>query len=113
MNIKFKNKRLTIGMKEHIKRALKSFMDEINRTASSPAKGYLLDVREDAKKLDEERAENFHSVVAALLFISRRCRLDIQMAVAFLTTCVVAPDEDDWVKLKRVLQYLNGTIDLT
>ena len=31
------------------------------------------------------------------------------MAVAFLTTRVKSPDEDDWGKLKRVLKYLNGT----
>ena len=30
------------------------------------------------------------------------------MAVAFLTTRVKNPDEDNWGKLKRVLKYLNG-----
>ncbi len=29
--------------------------------------------------------------------------------VAFLTTRVKSPNEDDWGKLKRVLKYLNGT----
>jgi hypothetical protein len=32
--------------------------------------------------------------------------------VAFLCTRVSGPDEDDWTKLKRVLQYLRGTLDL-
>ena len=31
------------------------------------------------------------------------------MTVAFLTTCVKHPDNDDWGKLKRVLKYLNST----
>jgi hypothetical protein len=31
------------------------------------------------------------------------------MAVAFLTTRVKSPDEDDWGKLMRVLKYLNRT----
>ncbi len=31
------------------------------------------------------------------------------MAVAFLTTRVRSPDEDDWGKLKRILKYLNST----
>ena len=39
---------------------------------------------------------------------SRACH-DIQTAVAFLTTRVKAPYEDDWGKLKRVLKYLKGT----
>ncbi len=29
--------------------------------------------------------------------------------MAFFTTRVKSPDEDDWGKLKRVLKYLNGT----
>lgn len=51
----------------------------------------------------------FHHTVAQLLFMSARARRDIQTAVAFLTTRVKSPDEDDWGKLKRVLKYLNGT----
>ena len=41
--------------------------------------------------------------------MAARARRDIQTAVAFLTTRVKSPDEDDWGKLKRVLKYLNGT----
>lgn len=50
--------------------------------------------------------------MAQLLFLSSRACCDIQTSVAFLTTRVKAPDEDDWGKLKRVLKYLKGTIDL-
>jgi len=60
----------------------------------------------------KKRADNYHSVTALLLFISRRSRLDIQTSVAYLCTRVTKPNEDDWKKLKRVLQYLRGTIDL-
>ena len=41
--------------------------------------------------------------------MAARARRDIQTAVAFLTTWVKNPAEDDWGKLKRVLKYLNGT----
>ena len=52
----------------------------------------------------------FHHTTAQLLFMAPRARRDIQMAVAFLTTRVKSPaDEDNWGKLKRVLRYLNGT----
>ena len=111
MHIKYKNKKVEVTMKKHILKAINDFMDDITRNAATPAKTYLFQVRESAD-LNEEKAENFHSVVALLLFISRRCRLDIQTAVAFLTTRVAQPTEDDWAKLKRVLQYLRGTIDL-
>ena len=39
----------------------------------------------------------------------KRARPDIQTAVAFLTTRVMAPDEDDYKKLARVMKYLRGT----
>ena len=32
------------------------------------------------------------------------------MEVAFLTTRVKAPDEDDWDNLKRVMKYIKGTL---
>ena len=62
-----------------------------------------------AKLREEERALAFHHTMAQLLFMSTRARRDIQTAVAFLTTKVKTPDEDNWEKLKRVLKYLNGT----
>jgi hypothetical protein len=47
--------------------------------------------------------------VAQLLFMCTKAQQDIQTAVAFITTRVKSPDEDDWGKLKRVLKYLDGT----
>ena len=38
--------------------------------------------------------------------------VDIQKALGFLCKRVAEPDENDWEKLKRVLQYLKGTIDI-
>jgi hypothetical protein len=112
MNISFNGKKLRVSMKNHILKAIDEFDEDIVRNAATPAKAHLFSTRETAKKLDEKRAENFHSVNALLLFVSRRCRLDIQTAVGFLCTRVSSPDEDDWIKLRRVLQYLRGTIDL-
>lgn len=112
MHIKFKKGKLSIGMKKHILKVFTMFGEDITRKAATPAKSYLFEVREASPAVDAQRSDIFHSVVAALLFVSRRCRLDIQTAIGFLTTRVSCPNEDDWVKLKRVLQYLNGTIDL-
>ena len=50
--------------------------------------------------------------MAQLLFLSARARRDIQLPVAFLTTRVKEPDEDDWGKLKRCLSYLKGTLHM-
>jgi hypothetical protein len=90
------------------------FPEVIDGTAATPASDHLFKVRdnESAKTLPEEQASAFHCTVAQLLFLSGRARRDIQTAVAFLTTRVKSPDEDDWGKVKRVLKYLNGTRQL-
>ncbi len=83
----------------------------ITGKAATPAADHLFTVRDEkeARALEEERALVFHHTVSQLLFMLARARRDIQTAVAFLTTRVKSPDEDDWRKLKRVLKYLNGT----
>jgi hypothetical protein len=44
------------------------------------------------------------------MFATTRARKDIQHMVVFLTTRVKSPDEDDWMKIKRLLKYIRGTI---
>jgi hypothetical protein len=51
--------------------------------------------------------------VAKLLFVAKRARPDILLAVSFMTTRVKKPDIDDWHKLIRVLSYLHGSMDIT
>jgi hypothetical protein len=55
----------------------------------------------------------FHHNVAKLPFLCKRARPDIQTAVSFLCTRVKSPDVDDYKKLRRVMQYLRHTIDLS
>ena len=61
--------------------------------------------------MPKEKLETFHSVVAKLLYLSKRGRLDIQLAFVFLCTRVAPSTEEDWAKLRRVLEYLHGTVD--
>lgn len=63
----------------------------------------------DAAYPTPEKATAFHHTVAQLLFLAVRARRDIQIVVVFLTNRMENPDEDDWEKLRQVLQYLHGT----
>eukprot|EP00804_Cyclotella_cryptica_P003532 CCRYP_002153-RB/>CCRYP_002153-RB protein AED:0.61 eAED:0.32 QI:0/-1/0/1/-1/1/1/0/615 len=101
-----------VTMSRYTKEVINGFPEVIEGTAATPAADYLFQTREDGKKLPEEQAAAFHRTTAQLLFLSGRARRDIQTAVAFLTTRVKQPDEDDWGKLKRVLRYLNGTKEM-
>ncbi len=102
---------LEVSMIKYLKNVINEFPELIKGRAATPAHEKLFVIRDEseARKLKEEQALAFHHTVAQLLFMATRARRDIQTAVAFLTTRVKNPDEDDWGKLKRVLKYLNGT----
>ena len=106
------NKKLKILMKGHIEEAINNFNEEITRTAPTPARKDLFEIDEKSERLSDSDAENFNSVVALLLFIAIRARVDILLAISFLCTRVSKSTKQDKAKLKRVLEYLNGTRDL-
>lgn len=102
---------LNIGMFKYTNNLIDEFPEELGATANTPASDHLFKVRDEAeaKFLPEEQAIVFHSFTCSLLFLAQRARRDILTAVSFLTTRVKRPDEDDWLKLRRVLRYLKGT----
>ena len=103
-----------VSMEKYLRGIIDDFPEEIRGIARTPASEHLFKVREDNKEilLSKTKARAFHHSVAQLLFSSMRCRKDTQTAVAFLTTRVRAPDEDDWKKLMQLLQYIRCTIRL-
>jgi hypothetical protein len=80
--------------------------------ANTPAAEHLFKVNEDAIRLDEREATIFHNFVAECLFLTKRARPDMSAAVAFLTTRVKGPDQDDWKKLVRMIRSLRGSVNL-
>ena len=82
------------------------------RVATTPAASHLYQINEDADKIDDKDAEIFHHLTAKLLYLAKRSRPDILTAVSFLCTRVKSPDCDDWKKLNRCMNYLEGTQDL-
>jgi hypothetical protein len=99
---------------KEVKVTMEGYVDDllkcanITGTAASPAAEHLFNIRE-APALDDPRREEFHSLVAKILYLAKRTRPDVLLPIAFLTTRVQKPDEDDWLKLQRVLKYLNGS----
>ena len=62
-------------------------------------------MNENSKLLTNANKENFHSEVARLLYVARQVRFDILTAVAFLTTAVQSPTEQDQGKLDHIYKY--------
>jgi hypothetical protein len=77
----------------------------------SSAPDNLFMVNEDCEKLSNEAAAAFHTLVAKALYVTKRARLDISMAIAFLTRQVRSPNIEDWEKLRHLMEYLRGDIE--
>lgn len=81
-----------------------------NKEAITPAKKNLLEIRDNAKKLNDTDSDFFHLITARLLYIGKRAQPDIQLVVLFLWTRVCSLGEDDMLKLKQLIKYIWGTI---
>jgi hypothetical protein len=98
-----------VTMKGYVEEVLK--VSQVTGTVSTPASEQLFSTR-DATLLQPVQKEEFHSIVAKMLYLAKRTRPDLLLPITFLTTRVQAPDEDDWSKLQRVMKYLNGSKEL-
>ena len=107
--------KVEISMKEYLRECLETYLEndsEITEKCVTPGKHDLFKTDNDSKELDEQKAEIFHHLVAKLMYVSKRARLDIDLVVSFLCTRVANPTEQDWQKLRRLLGYIGGTIDM-
>ena len=76
---------------------------------ASPWNDNLFKVNESSKLLTESEKETFHTTVAQGLFLCKRARPDISPAIAFLSTRVKKPNREDWIKLARMMKWLQQT----
>jgi len=106
MNFIFCDDIVSVTMDGSIKDMLEEY--GVEGTATSPAIANVFDVSIDVP-ISEERRVVFHKFVAKLLYLSKRVRPDISVAVSFLCTRVTNANEEDERKLNRAMQYLNST----
>jgi hypothetical protein len=113
MDIKYTDKRTAvINMKRYLQEAIDECGLELRSKASTPARRSLFEVDPTSIPLEKGAAETFHRIVAKLLYVSIRARMDLLLAIGFLCTRVSKSTIQDQSKLRRVLEYVKGTLDL-
>ncbi len=113
MHIRYVGKqRAVVTIKSYLAEAIEECEMDIKRTTTTPAKRNLFEVDPKAKPLTKESAETFHKVVAKFFYVAIRARPDILLPVGYLCTRVSASTEQVRAKLKRVLEYINGTMEM-
>ena len=65
---------------------------------------------DDCAALSGKRQEICHTIVAKLLFVTKRARPDLETSGSYLCTRVTKSNEDDWKKLRRVIAWIKCTI---
>jgi hypothetical protein len=78
-------------------------------TKTSAAPDSIFKVDENCENLKQDKAVEFHNLVAKTLYSTKQTRPDTCTAIAFLTTRVRAPEKDDWKKLVHLMRYIRGT----
>ena len=113
MDLDIKIGTVHISMKSYLEEAIKAYKEPKNSAGKTPATRTLLEIDQESPLLSKLQAETFHHIVAKLLHVTKRARLDIQPTVVFLYRRVKSPTEEDMRKLKRLLQYIYGTLDIS
>ena len=99
-------------MKEHVEKMLKHSVNNLGGDErTSPAGEHSFDVRKEAKRLDDNKKQTFHTMTAKVLFLCKNARPDLQPTITFSSTRAREPDEDDWKKPVRTMQHLILTTD--
>ena len=104
---------LEIDMSDYIQVILQDSPANLWGTSKVPAAKHLFTTRPNAPKLSPQEQELFHHLTMQLMYLSQRGRPDICTAVAFLSSHVSSPDQDDYMKLGKVIKYLERTLHLT
>ena len=69
-------------------------------------------VNEDYDKLNKEKFETFHKLVAMMLFATKIARPDTGTAISYLTTRVIDPDQSNWMKMVHLFKFVRVDNDL-
>jgi hypothetical protein len=106
MQLEFTRGCIKIDMRSYLDGVLKSFSGF--KSYQGPAGSGLFNVAPDVEKLGVDDAQRFHTVVAKLLYLSKRARPDIIMTVSFLCTRVKEPTVQDQEKLVGISSENEG-----
>ena len=77
-----------------------------------PAISELLQVNGSCRKLDMATVDLFRYIGARFLYVAKRTRPDLQVAVVFLCKQVKCLNVGDWMKWGRLVWYVRATIHL-
>jgi hypothetical protein len=93
------------GMTERI--IVDSLTINLNKVTSTPAADDAFEVPEDSPLLNPKELVHFHSIAARIMYLSKRARPDLLLAISNLATRVTKATNADKDKLDRIIRYMH------
>ena len=103
--------KVKVTMEGFIEEMMVDVGDKFDGECETPARKEIFIVG-NSKELGHKEREFFHTFTAKLLYLSKRVRPDLLVAVSYLTKRVQCPNEEDMVKLGRVIKYIRHTREI-
>lgn len=110
--------RTFIGQSTYTQKIIKQFNMNKSYPVSTPMELRTLDPEKDIFRRRQENEpalgseKPYLSAVGALMYLANHTRPDIAFAISLLSRHSAQPTIRHWNRIKRVLRYLQGTIDL-
>lgn len=103
--------RVWIGQPAYTRSVLEKFGMENSKPINTPVdvSMKLVKATDDSEKVDQAE---YQSAVGSLLYLSTRTRADIAYAVGSVARFCAEPTKQHWMAVKRIMRYLNGTLEL-
>ena len=105
------NNNTEIATKSYIQEAIGFFDEDVSTKVSSPVNKNMHKGNKDSPTIPNNNAEYFHSIVAKLLWTTKRAQPYNENSLLFLCTQVKSPTGQDKKKLKILLNFINRTMD--
>ena len=104
--------KVVFTMYDYLKDILAEAPSDFDSEDVTPAISKLFFVNETQQKLDTATADLIPYIIVRFLYVAKRTRPDLQVAIAFLCKRVKCPYIGDWKKLGRLVSYVRNIIHL-
>ena len=93
----------------HVDETLEAFGEALKGNVVNPATLQPFTITSEAKELDKEKKERYHSMTDKIFWIVKHSQPDLEIAVYFICTWVQYPTKEYWGKLRILLNYIKAT----
>ena len=104
---------VVISMESYIDMMLNDAPDTMSGMVTTPAASHLVKINHKPVLLSSSEKEIFVHLAMQGLYLSQCAHPDIWTVISFLSSCLHNPDQDDYKKLKQLIQDLCATHNLT